>query len=87
MRRKILGILITLIIAYVFLLTTDIESFGKPIFNYLIENGFNETSSENLVTSVYLYYRYYDTIFEALLLIISVIAIIYLSIHKEHYHE
>lgn len=87
MRRKVLALLITLIIIYVFIMNMSTVSLDTPIFDYLVNNGVAETSSENLVTSVYLYYRYYDTLFEALLLIISVIAIIYLSIHKEHYHE
>jgi multicomponent Na+:H+ antiporter subunit B len=87
MRRKFIALFISIIILYVLFLNQQTIEFSKPIYDYLINNGFNDTSSENLVTSVYLYYRYYDTLFEALLLIVSVIAIIYLSIHKEQYHD
>lgn len=87
MRRKILALFISLVIVITVLLNEQTIEFSKHIFDYLINHGIEETSSENLVTSVYLYYRYYDTLFEALLLIISVIAIIYLSVHKEYYHD
>ena len=87
MKRKLIALFIALIMFYVMFLSHNTLQFSTPIFDYLIKNAFNETSSENLVTSVYLYYRYYDTLFEALLLIISVLAIIYLSVHKEKYHD
>lgn len=87
MRRKFLAAFVAIIGMVTLIVNQETLRYGKDIFDYLITYGANETSSENLVTSVYLYYRYYDTLFEALLLIISVIAIIYLSIHKEHYHD
>jgi multicomponent Na+:H+ antiporter subunit B len=49
--------------------------------DYILDNAYLETGAENSVTSVYLYYRYYDTLFEALMLLFSIIAVIYMSIH------
>lgn len=87
MRRKMIAVFISTIALIVLFVSQDTMTISQQVFTYLVEFGVSETSSDNLVTSVYLYYRYYDTIFEALLLIISVIAIIYLSIHKERYHD
>jgi multicomponent Na+:H+ antiporter subunit B len=41
-----------------------------------------EVGGENAVTAIYLGYRLYDTLFEALMLMVSVAAIIHLSWHK-----
>lgn len=88
MRCKIIAIWIFIVTSYVLYLNGfTIKASDFPIYNHVIQSGFSETSAYNLVTSIYLNYRYYDTLFEALLLIISVIAVIYLSVHKEHYHE
>lgn len=87
MRRKLLAIIIIVVILYVMFLNSTVTNIGKPIYDYLISNTYNETGSTNIVTGIYLNYRVYDTLFEALLLIVSVIGIIYLSVHKEKFHE
>jgi multicomponent Na+:H+ antiporter subunit B len=46
--------------------------------------GFRNTiGGENAVTSIYLGYRMYDTLLEALMLLISVVAIAHMSMHRE----
>lgn len=57
--------------------------FGFPMYRYYISQAYLETQAPNVVTAIYLYYRYYDTLFEALLLLFSVIAVIYLSVHDD----
>lgn len=57
--------------------------FGFPLYRYYISQAFTQTQAPNVVTAIYLYYRYYDTLFEALLLLFSVIAVIYLSVHED----
>lgn len=48
----------------------------EPIVYYeYIENAFMESRVNNIVTSIYLDYRVFDTLFEALLLLVSVVAI------------
>ena len=42
-----------------------------------------DVGGENAVTSIYLGYRVYDTLFEALMLLVSVVAVIHLSQYKE----
>lgn len=60
-------------------------SKATDIFNYYIKNSFKETGGINVVTSIYLNYRVFDTIFETLLLLVSIIAIIYFSRHEGDY--
>lgn len=40
-----------------------------------ISNGIDETAAKNIVTGIYLNYRIFDTLFEALLLLVSVIGV------------
>lgn len=60
------------------------NQFGYPMYHGFIQNAYVETQAPNIVTAIYLHYRYYDTLFEALMLLFSVIAVIYLSIHDDH---
>lgn len=59
------------------------NQFGYPMYQGFVQNAYLETQAPNVVTAIYLHYRYYDTLFEALMLLFSVIAVIYLSIHDE----
>jgi len=43
----------------------------------------HDVGGENSVTAIYLVYRVYDTLFEALMLLVSVMAVIHLSWHTE----
>jgi len=43
----------------------------------------NDVGGENAVTAVYLGYRMYDTLFEALMLLVSIVAVTHLSWHKD----
>jgi len=47
--------------------------------DYVAEKHADDTSAANAVTAVYLNYRFWDTLFEALILLISVLAIRLLS--------
>lgn len=87
MRRKLLGLtitMVTIIVLWCNSFTTNI--LGWPMYDYYIKNAFVETGSENIVTAIYLNYRYYDTLFEALMLLFSIIAVIYMSVHEEGEH-
>lgn len=88
MRRILIGVFIIIIITYVISLS-DI-SYTKPSFEvskYYIENAFSDYQSPNVVTSIYLIYRYYDTLFEALMLMFSLIGVIYMSVHEEEHED
>lgn len=84
MRRKLIALsitMVTLIVLWNNSFTTNL--LGWPAYDYYIKNAFIETGSVNVVTAIYLNYRYYDTLFEALMLLFSIIAVIYMSIHEE----
>lgn len=47
-------------------------------------NAFSsEIGGENAVTAIYLGYRVYDTLFEALMLLVSIVAVVHLSRHED----
>jgi len=51
---------------------------------YFLQNTLNETSSENIVTGIYLDYRLFDSIFEASTLLIAVSGIIFITRNYEY---
>ena len=53
------------------------------LFSAVIANYARETMAINAVASIYLNYRIFDTIFEALLLLVSVMGVIHFSRHEE----
>ncbi len=85
MRRK----LIALYMFVLFLLCVTINVVplerASNFSNYYARNSFAQTGGINVVTSIYLNYRVFDTLFETLLLLISIIAIIYFSRHEGDY--
>lgn len=52
-----------------------------PIFNPKIftEYAIKETGAQNLVTAIYLKFRLYDTLFEALMLAVAVMGVLHFS--------
>ncbi len=54
------------------------NEYGE-LFRYYIDNYYSETGATNAVTSIYLNYRIFDTMFEALMLLVSVLGVMYLS--------
>ncbi len=49
---------------------------------YYINNAFHATGAPNSVTSIYLFYRYYDTLFETMTLFFSVVGVVCMSVHR-----
>ncbi|PKM54040.1 conserved protein of unknown function [Petrocella atlantisensis] len=85
MRRKItaafiIGIFLLIISVNVIPLETSTD-----LFHYYINNFKADTGAGNSVTAIYLNYRLFDTFFETLLLLVSVIGIIYFSRHEGDY--
>ncbi|MDA3845261.1 MAG: hypothetical protein PF505_01790 [Vallitaleaceae bacterium] len=52
---------------------------------YYMTHFMNDTGALNSVTGIYLNYRVFDTLFETLVLLVSVIGIIYFSRHEGDY--
>lgn len=56
-----------------------LTSFVK---DYYVANSAKDTFAGNAVTGIYLDYRLFDTLFETMLLFVSVIAVYYFSRHQ-----
>lgn len=52
---------------------------GKVFFS---QNGFLDTGSKNLVTAIYLDYRFFDSLFEAGILLVAVSGVLWISQHN-----
>jgi len=80
-KRRILILLFTIIICTIFLFLSNTykETHYQDAYHTYIERGYKETNAQNLVAAIYLNYRVFDTLFEALLLAISVTAIVYFA--------
>ncbi|MDD5018678.1 MAG: hypothetical protein PHO15_11340 [Eubacteriales bacterium] len=82
-KRRLVLLIICVVIAvlvaglYIFSGTAGLDTAEAK--NYITENHTADTSAENAVTAVYLNYRYWDTLFESLILLVSVLAVISLS--------
>lgn len=61
----------------------DNTTYNEFSRNYYIENGLEETSSKNLVTAIYLDYRFFDSFFEASILLVVVTGIAFMAIKDE----
>jgi len=85
MRRKMLAsfvFVIFLIMASIKIVPLD---SATDLYNYIINNYQQDTGALNAVTGIYLDYRVFDTLFETLTLLVSVIGIIYFSRHEGDY--
>ncbi|MGX8797334.1 hypothetical protein ACR6HW_14885 [Fusibacter sp. JL298sf-3] len=84
MRRRLIALLMIVIAASVLLFNQRLEpAIYFQMSQYYIKHAFEHTGSANAITSIYLFYRYYDTLFEALMLLFSIIGVIYMSVHEE----
>lgn len=79
-RKELLGIFTLVMGAMCIFLIMD-KPGEFPVNNtveYYMKNATEETTARNIVTAIYLNYRVFDTIFEALLLLIAVTAILFI---------
>lgn len=75
--HNLLGIFLTFLLAAGILFGSSLmDDQGYPItYHDVVENGTAETGAQNLVTAIYLDFRIFDTLFETLLLLVSVMGI------------
>lgn len=88
MRRILIALFIGVTSVYVLFLSST--NYIRPAFEvsaYYITNAYLDYQSPNVVTSIYLVYRYYDTLFEALMLMFSLIGVIYMSVHEGEHED
>ncbi len=84
-KKRLLGLIICLIFAAVFffMYKPDTVSVSKGLYDYYTTRFESETHAGNAVAAIYLNYRFFDTLFETLTLMISVIGVIYFSRHSQ----
>ncbi len=70
-----------IMICSIVLLMTNIlkEKMTPSAYEYYINNIPKEAEMSNAVTAIYLRYRIFDTLFEALLLAVAVSAVVYFA--------
>ena len=76
--KKYISILFLITITLIIIFSINLE-FGKPtnleFANHYLNKGIEETGAMNLVASVYLDYRAYDTLIETVILFMAVYGI------------
>lgn len=77
--RQIATVLLVVVLmgSVLFLANAEREVLPNEVARYFIENFTADTAAENAVAAIYLNYRMYDTIFEALILITSIIGMMH----------
>lgn len=80
-KRRFIILLGTGIICIVALLLAGIftDTLRPEAYEYYINNVKSETGMLNAVTAIYLRYRIFDTLFEALLLAVAVSVVVYFA--------
>lgn len=84
MRRFFIAFIMIFICVVVMLYSNETAGpSAYPMRDYYLLNAFSQSGATNAVTSIYLFYRLYDTLFETLMLLFSIIGVIYMSVHDE----
>ena len=73
----------TVLLAALFILFIPGNSPAVVLKDSYISLFKTQIGGENAVTAIYLGYRMYDTIFEALMLLVSIVAVVHLSRHED----
>ena len=88
MRRTIVAVLILLLFLLVasHLIAGEAPETG-PLMGICLDHAESDTGARNAVAAIYLDYRVFDTILEALLLLISIIAVLHFTKQEDTHHE
>jgi multicomponent Na+:H+ antiporter subunit B len=71
------AVILLLVGVFLFLAVGSGDSGETPIRDYLVVHAARETGALNLVTSIYLGYRAYDTLGETIVLLLAVSGAVY----------
>jgi len=80
--RNVFPVIFTAFLFALFVRFIPDASSGFPLKRQYLSMFARDVGGLNAVTAVYLGYRLYDTVFEALMLIVCMVAVIHLSEHK-----
>ena len=88
MRRTIIAVLILLLflgVAYRLYIQSAPDT--GPLMEQCLNHAQSDTGARNAVAAIYLDYRVFDTILEALLLLISIVAVLHFTKQEDTHHE
>ncbi len=78
MRHILVSLLVLLLFGFVlFVYIAHPDGHDSEVSAYYIDNFIEDTGARNAVAAIYLNYRMYDTVFEALILLVSIIAMLH----------
>jgi multisubunit Na+/H+ antiporter MnhB subunit len=84
MAARIVDILVIIAVAAFLILSfAGDHPTGTQLREYVVEHGLAETGAANLVTSVYLGYRAFDTLGETIVLLLAVSGVLFL-VERRH---
>jgi len=81
--RLLPAALFTVLLIGLFLYFAPTGAANTYLRNLYLEGFHRDVGGENAVTAIYLGYRVYDTLFEALMLLISVVGVAHMSCHSD----
>lgn len=82
--RFFLVILGAFLMIFLFIESKEIEVTIPSLKNYYLNFYYEDTAAKNSVAAIYLNYRVFDTLFEALMLMVSVMEVIHISWGNKH---
>jgi len=82
--KKVLSLAMVIFLFAVFIMFNPGDSADSGLKKQYLSMFPADIGGENAVTAIYLGYRMYDTLMEALMLLVSVVAVVHLSQHREH---
>jgi multicomponent Na+:H+ antiporter subunit B len=82
-RKNTLGFIAILTLIFLYTHLNVPKSSFNESYQYYITHFIRDTGAQNAVAAIYLNYRFFDTLFEALMLLVGVIGTIYFSRYGE----
>ncbi|MCL2045114.1 MAG: DUF4040 domain-containing protein [Oscillospiraceae bacterium] len=83
LKKRGVAVAFTLVICALFIFFIPNSPANTFVKDKYIASFMNDVGGENSVTAIYLGYRMYDTLFEALMLLVSVVAVTHMSMFNE----
>ena len=81
--KYLLPLVFTVLLFVLFVIYLPDATVNTYLKDQYLAMFMQDVGGENAVTAIYLGYRMYDTLFEALMLLVSVVAVVHLSYYKD----